>query len=235
MPDPDRAPILLLTRPMAAAQRFAQQLGLQVETIFSPLMRIDCLNIAPQTGDLQGIILTSENGAFAAGQIADLPRVAWCVGARTAEVAKEQGFDPISADGDAQNLISLILSRGVPGPLLHLHGEHVRGDVTGRLNAAGVVARATVAYRQHSQPLTQIALNALTGNRPVILPLFSPRTVTILGQSGPFNAPLHVIAIGKTVAELALGLHPTSVIQSKSPDAASMTRAVRDCLKFVSI
>lgn len=227
MPDPKPDPILLLTRPEPAARRFAQQLGLQIETLLAPLMRIELLDIAPPAEGLRGIILTSENGALAAGRMTGLPRQAWCVGARTAQVARAQGFDAVSADGDAQDLIAMILSHPASGPLLHLHGEHVRGDIVGRLNTAGVVARSITAYRQRSQSLTPATIAALAGTRPVILPLFSPRTVSILLEAGPFAAPLHVVPISQAVADLCGVLRPKTVVRADSPDAEAMVRAVR--------
>jgi uroporphyrinogen-III synthase len=231
MPEPKLAPILLLTRPIEAARRFATQLKAQVETLYSPLMQIDFLTIDPVIAGSCGIILTSENGAAAAGRMSGLPRVAWCVGDRTAVAAAEEGFTPISAGGDADALIALILSHHETGPLLHVRGEHVRGDVAKRLNVAGVVTREVIAYRQQSQPLSPHALAVLSGKRPVILPLFSPRTVTILVESGTFAAPLHVVPIGAAAAELALELRPQSILQAESPDAMAMIKAVRASLR----
>ena len=230
MPEPTLEPILLLTRPMAAARRFAAQLGGQVETLYSPLLRIDLLDSDPAVDIARAIILTSENGAAAAGRWPGLPRDAWCVGDRTAAAAAEVGFSPLSAGGDANALIALILSHHETGPLLHIRGEHVRGDLAKRLNAAGVITREFVAYRQQSQALSPQALAVLSGNRPVILPLFSPRTVTILAESSPFSAPLHVVPIGAEAAELAKELHPRSILQATSPDAMAMVRAVRASL-----
>ena len=229
MPDPQRDPILLLTRPEAAARRFVAQLGLGVEVLIAPLLRIDQLDVDPAVAGLAGIILTSENGAVAAGRLPGLPQRAWCVGDRTAEAAGEAGFDPISARGDADALVALILSGGETGPLLHIRGEHARGDVAGRLNAAGVMTRDVVAYRQTSQPLSPGALAVLAGNRPVILPLFSPRTVTILAEHGRFTAPVYLVAISQAVADVAARLHPRSLLQADGPDATAMAGAVRAC------
>ncbi len=229
MPDPSPNPILLLTRPVAAARRFAFQLGMSVETLIAPLIEIECLEVDPGPLAFTGIILTSENGAAAAGRLTGLPNRAFCVGDRTADVAREEGFVPVSAQGDANALVALILSRKEAGPLLYIRGEHVRGDLAERLNAAGVMVQEIVGYRQQSQPLSPEALVALAGNRPVILALFSPRTVSILLESGPFAAPLHVVAISAAVADVALGLCPRTILQADSPDATAMARAVRAC------
>ena len=223
-------PILLLTRPEAASLRFSAQVGAGVEMLISPLLRIDLREVGNLTPDLRGIILTSENGAVAAGRIPGLPRRAFCVGDRTAAVARDAGFDPTSAGGDAQALVALILSERESGPLLHIRGEHAGGDIAERLNAAGVVTVEVVAYRQQEQPLSPAAYTAMQGRRAVILPLFSPRTVSILAQQGPFSAPLHAVCISTAVAEQAKSLRPLSMMTAASPNARSMALAVRTCI-----
>lgn len=234
MPHPQLAPILLLTRPEAAARRFLAQLELPVQTLIAPLLRIDLLDPGLVGAGLTGLVLSSENGARAAGRIAGLPALAYCVGERTAEAAREAGFAPVCAYGDAKALIALILAQHETGPLLHIRGEHVRGNVSKRLNAACVPTQELVGYRQQSLPLSPQAVDVLAGARPVILPLFSPRTVTILAEAGPFTAPLHVVPISAAVAELARGLRPQSMLQAESPDAMAMVRAVRASLSAVT-
>lgn len=228
------APILLLTRPAPAARRFAAQVGADVATIFAPLLRIDWLDPQVDLRGLTGLILTSENGATAAARLAGLPPLAFCVGDQTARVAQDAGFRTRSAGGDAAALVDLILSQGVTGPLLHLCGEHVRGDITARLNAAGIVTRQAVAYAQTALPLSPQAVAALAGPCPVILPLFSPRTVTIIAQSGPFLAVSHVVAISASVADLARMLHPATMCISDRPDAKAMVEAVQQVLATVT-
>lgn len=229
------APVLLLTRPEAAARRFALQLGLSVETLLAPLFRIDQLDVAAIPADLHAIILTSENGAIAAARIRNLPHRAYCVGDHTAEVAREEGFDPISAKGDAEALIALILSQTNPGSLLHIRGEHARGNIVERLNAAGIAALELVTYRQQDLPLSAPAMAVLQGQRPVILPLFSPRTVTMLAQLGPFAAPLHAICISAAVAEQANALSPLTMTITANPDAGAMANATRNCFDLLTI
>ena len=226
-------PILLITRPEGAARRFVVQLNMKVETVVAPLIQIEPIALGPVSPGLWGIILTSENGAIAAGQISGLPRRAWCVGDQTAEAALAAGFDPISAGADAAALVTLILSQSAQGPLLHIRGEHARGDVAGRLNAAGFAAQEIVAYRQLELPLDQAARIALAGGRPVVIPLFSPRSGSILAQSGPFTAPLHVICISPTVAFQAKALEPHSCVTVDNPDGTAMIRAVRRKLELL--
>ena len=58
----NRSTLLTLRR------RFLAQLDLPVQTLIAPLLRIDLLNPGPVGAGLTGIILSSENGARAAGR-----------------------------------------------------------------------------------------------------------------------------------------------------------------------
>ena len=220
-------PILLVTRPEPAARRFLEAVraagAVPFRPVMAPVMEIRPVPAEVESGDLTGIILTSAHGAEAANRVG-LPRglTAWCVGDRTADVARDAGFSPISADGDADDLIALILSQAPIGPLLHLRGAHVRGDVAGRLNAAGRISREVVVYDQVEIPLAPEAMAVLMGDVPVALPLFSPRSGTILHDAGPFRAPLHVLAISPAVATAVKGLGMQSIWVADAPTGADM-------------
>lgn len=225
--------ILLLTRPAAASARTRAEIArLRPDTrvVISPAMEIVPI---PATIDTTpaGLILTSENGAEAAGRMG-LPQgmVAWCVGTRTAEVARAFGFDAVNADGDAEILLRAILSAPDTGPLLHLRGEHARGDIAPRLRAAGRAAQDIVVYRQEDRPLSPEARAVLAGAAPVILPLYSPRTAAIVAEQGPFSAPLHVIAISAAAARAAERLEPARISQIDNPDGQSMLSEIVDSL-----
>jgi uroporphyrinogen-III synthase len=222
-------PILLLTRPAAASARTRAAVELArpgVVVVESPVMEIARVPFA--VGEIPGgVILTSENGAEVAAGLG-LPEgtVAWCVGDRTAEVARAAGLRDISADGDAEALLRLILSAPEAGPLLHLRGEHARGDIVPRLRAAGRAARDAVVYRQVELPLTAGARAALGGSAPVVVPLYSPRSAAILARQGPFAAPLRVVAMSGAVARAATALGPESIVQIDNPDGRAMLSAI---------
>ena len=87
-----RAPTILLTRPLAQSQRFAAVLAdvISVPVMISPLMATEFLLPALPHHTYSAVLLTSETGAIAAGRMREhLPKRAWCVGDRTAQVATE--------------------------------------------------------------------------------------------------------------------------------------------------
>ena len=229
-------PIILLTRPQMQSERFAemcrQLLGAEQQIILSPLMEIEILPISVTWSRYLGLIFTSENGvrAYAQAQVGlDLP--AYCVGDRTAKAASEAGLKAHSAKGSADDLIELIKDAGVSGPLLHIRGEHMRGDIAGRL---GVPVDEVVAYDQVPKPLNTTALAALVGQKTVILTLFSPRTAELFfNETVRITAPLQVIAISETVKEAVLGSNHAQNAENiaiqiaLTPDAAAMLQAIK--------
>jgi uroporphyrinogen-III synthase len=145
---------LLVTRPRPDGERTAAALrarGHQV--LLADLLRIEAVpeaNLGP--GPWSAAILTSANAARAIERHprrAELLRLAaFAVGRRTAEAARAAGFaDVRSADGDARDLIGLVGSANVSGPLLYLAGEDRAGDLAAVLSAIGVAVETAVVYR----------------------------------------------------------------------------------------
>ncbi len=234
-----RPPTILLTRPAAQSARFAAALRLRFAGI-----RILCSaliaprHLSPTLADRKwtALILTSETAVLAARRIiadgATLPRLGFCVGTRTAEAARAAGFEPLSAQGDADALVDLILSHNPSGPLLHLQGRHSRGDIAKKLISAGIETYEAIAYAQESQSLTPEATAFLTSAAPVIAPLFSPRTAQILvAECARINrtAPLTIVALSSAVAIAAAPLAAQTTCAAR-PDAEAMVDAIATLL-----
>lgn len=223
---------VLLTRPAAQAARFAGQLaerfGARLVPVLSPLIATRFLMPDLRPAPWAAVVLTSQAGAEAAGHLrqnVSLPGLAYCVGSRTAQAATEAGFRAISADGDAEALIALILGAGAAGPLLHLHGAQTRGDVAARLSAGGAECQVAVVYVQEPQPLTPQALAVLQGAAPVVVPLFSPRSAQLFTTAAKDGtAPLLIAALSPAVAGAC---PPNAVICTAArPDAEAMLTAI---------
>jgi len=224
----------LLTRPAAASARFALALrevfGGTARVVISPLMEPVFLHPPLPPGPYHAVILTSETGAEAArrisAEVGGLPVRAYCVGDRTALAAAEAGFQPISAKGDADALVSLIKAEGVRGQLLHLRGRDSRGDIAQRLVSAGILAHEAIVYDQQPCPATPQALALLGGAEPVVVPLFSPRSADLLRDIGPICAPLWIAALSPAVADRAHLLHPVRIAVADRPEAACLLQAM---------
>ncbi|MFP4571067.1 uroporphyrinogen-III synthase [Rhodosalinus sp.] len=225
-------PTLLLTRPAEASERFAAQLrgvlGARTpKVLIAPLMRLDYAGRLPEMTRVAGLIFTSANGVRAyavAGGPRDLP--AWAVGDATAEAARRAGIPARAAGGDARALLDLMVRERPPGPLLHVRGEHARGDVARKLRVAGLDTRETVLYRQILLPLGDAARAALEGRAPVVVPLFSPRTAVQFATQHGGRAPLLVAAMSEAVAREVAHLPAVRLLTAERPDAPAMLRAV---------
>ena len=221
-------PILIMTRPTAQSENFASELvarwGQPLRIIYAPLIEIVLQESAFAHAD--AVIFTSANGVSAAAQF-ELPKglPAWCVGSRTAEVAGLAGFASIEGPGTADGLVGRIIDAKPIGSLAHIRGTHARGEVSARLNAAGIPCADVVAYDQRELAFTKEAQDALAGEDPVIFPLFSPRTAAILTKQGPFAAPVAVVAMSEAVQDALDPVYAMRAVVAQKPDAAAMIEA----------
>ena len=170
---------VLLTRPIADAERMAVRLGARATCIVSPLMRIVFDGALPV--GVGTALFTSANGVaawVAGGGTRGLP--AWTVGPRTAELAREAGFEVRGVAADAAALAALI-PEDVAAPV-HLRGVEQRGDLVARLRRRGIAAGEAVLYRQEPLAPTEAARAAVAAG-PVLVPLWSPRSAGLLFEA----------------------------------------------------
>jgi uroporphyrinogen-III synthase len=230
-----RAPTLLLTRPAPQSQRFAAEVQAAfgaLPVVLSPLMQAEDLHPTLPTDPIRAVILTSETGAEAAGRLnkagAVLPKLAFCVGDRTARAAEAAGFEARSAKGDATALVALIRATIRDGTLLHLCGEDSAGGIAETLTNGGIVTHSAIIYVQKPRPLTAEALALFGQDGPVLVPVFSPRSARLLAQAlrEPRRAPLWIAAISPAAAEAAAALNPDRMQTAERPDSENMLHAV---------
>ena len=212
---------LLLTRPFEQSLETAKRCeGLSANIVVSSLIEIVPTADMPETPADSSFVVTSQNGARRLPETQE-GIVVFCVGDRTAQIASELGYVTKSAKGDVDDLLSLINRRDEIGPLVHVRGVHTSGDLVAKLSAQGHQASEWIAYDQREQPLSADAKLALNGKKPIILPLFSPRTASLLLAQGPFSAPIHPIGMSQAVLD-ALGsmqTHPPRVAARPTADA----------------
>lgn len=221
-------PTLIMTRPVEQSESFASDLAVRwngpLRIVHSPLIKI-----VPQAVSLDvpdAVVLTSANGVTAAEPLG-LPKglPAWCVGNRTAEAARQAGFEPITGPGTAGGLVAHIIEAQPTGTLAHIRGKHTRGGMRARLTSAGLSCVDVIAYDQREMPLSAEAITVLDGEGPVIFPLFSPRTAAILFQQGPFAAPVVVVAMSEAVQDAVDPAQAEVLAVAEKPDAAAMIEA----------
>ena len=222
-------PAILLTRPSDDAQRFGDQLharlGRDVAIVVAPVLEIQLHPPAKLPDDGHIPVFTSRHGvaAYGPGQGA-----CFTVGGATALAARQAGFSPLSANGDAEALFQLICQQRPSQPLLHLRGTHTTGALAKRLQQAGFRAGECVVYSQETRPLNPEAQQLLLGARPVIVPLFSPRSARALFDQVQPTAPLCIATMSGAVAQNGHLPRHHSLRVAKTPDAPGMLDAVCD-------
>jgi uroporphyrinogen-III synthase len=223
-------PTLIVTRPAPQGEAFAQIVQAQwngpLHVVLSPLIKIEPIQVSADLSDLTGIILTSVNGVEAAKRLqlsANLP--AWCVGRKTGALARQAGFDPIIGPRDADALAQLIIKLAPTGPIAHIRGRHTRGDICIQLTRANIPCIDVVAYDQVECALNDDAREKLGGKKPVIFPLFSPRTATILSNEGSFAAPTYIVAMSNAVKAAVSNLANVKIEIAVRPDENAMVAA----------
>ncbi|MBF9034970.1 uroporphyrinogen-III synthase [Rhodobacterales bacterium HKCCE2091] len=223
------APLILLTRPCAQSERFAETLRGLAEIRIVPLMEIVTTGPLPDLSTAAGLIFTSENGVRAFAELSprrDLP--SWAVGGRTRAAAEAIGLVAREGGGTADTLVDAILVAPPDrGRLWHLRGTHATGDVAARLRDADRDADEAVVYDQRacapSEPLAPLAVG-----RRVVVPLFSPRSARLFaGAVGSGDGDWVPVCLSEAVAAALPDRLRRRAAVADSPDAAALARLLQ--------
>lgn len=179
------------------------------------------------SGD-ENVIFTSETAVRAFARLeARRSFQAWCVGERTAKVARHAGFKVSVGPGDAQGLAGII-ERSRPGARYFWpHGADTAFDMASALNGAGVRTNSATVYDQVAKPLSVEASEILQQACPVLVPLFSTRSAALFAEEARHaTAPLLIAVIGAHAAQEMAMLKPERCIVSARPDSESLLDAI---------
>ncbi len=231
----DMVPVLLMTRPQVASEAFVTALQGTGEAgftpVISPLIGVRTCGKLPDMTRYLGVIFTSANGVAAYRALGGtVTGACYVVGASTAAAARDAGFAPVSADGDAAALVQLVRSLSARGPLLHLRGTHARGDVAKKLSLAGTETHQAVIYDQPEMELTAEARATLNGLAPVVVPLFSPRSAARFASLGDVRAPLLIAAMSHAIWQEVVDLRAIQNIVTAQPTGGAMQKAALQLL-----
>jgi uroporphyrinogen-III synthase len=194
-----------ITRAQPEAERTAARVRERgADAIVAPLLTIVPCGYDTNTEGAQALIFTSSNGvrAFPDARGAR-DRIVLAVGDATAEAAREAGFaDVRSADGDVASLAALAKAVLDPakGKLIHIAGDHVAGDLSGELRAAGFSIERRLAY-------ASVAANkvpaGLRGPLDIVLLHSARAAVTFVALGAPNAAELTAGCLSEAVAQAA--------------------------------
>ncbi len=222
---------MLITRPRAQSDRFADLIApLGWVPVFAPLTEIVPMTDTAVPSHYQTLLFTSANGVRAFAYRVDPAGLrALCVGDRTADIARELGFDAASAGGTVDDLLGLALRDGEE-PFLHVRGVHGRGDLVGHLSDAGRQASEAILYDQRPLPLSTARLDDLAGGAISAVSLLSPRASCLFVEQvvGKIRSDLPFFCLSQAIAELLHRTGFTQVFTAQKPDMASLIACIRD-------
>ena len=216
-----------ITRAQADAERTAERVrALGAEAISAPLITIIPCGYDTNVEDAQALLFTSANGVRAFPDARRLhAKPVLTVGDATAEAARAAGFSDVrSADGDVGALAALAKAKLHPsgGKLVHIGGDHIAGDLPGKLRAAGFTVERRVAYAARA---ALVAPRELLGPLDIVL-FHSARAAETFVQLGAPNADqLTAACISEAVAQAAGKARWARIIVSPAPRDDALIRA----------
>ncbi|MCF6272611.1 MAG: uroporphyrinogen-III synthase [Rhodobacteraceae bacterium] len=163
---------LLLTRARPQAEAFAADMRGRTGLVplLSPMLEMQDIPVKIGLEGIAALAFTSRNGVSAFVRRSDHRLPAYCVGEATADLARQHGFETITAAGNIAALLEILPPTGV----LHLHGKHVTGSLG---------QQALAIYDQVARPLSSEAEMALRGGNIAAVALFSPRSAQLFAES----------------------------------------------------
>jgi len=227
----------LITRPSADSEPLAERLReMGVEPILAPLVEIVPRADAIAEFDLAGVLavlITSANGARMLARATERRDLRlFTVGDASAAAARDLGFLHVdSAGGDVSALAQLVYA-ALPsdgGPLVHVAGSEVAGDLSGALERAGFAVRRAVLYDQTpAAALPPAAAKALTRGTVEAALFYSPRTaatfVELVRKAGLETAAADMTAycLSENVAAKASDLPWKTVRVAADPEQGAL-------------
>ncbi len=225
-------PRVLVTRSEPGASETAaglRQAGF--EPVVESLFAIAPIDVAIPAHD--ALAFTSANGVRRFAMLSprrDAP--VFCVGERTAQEARALGYQTVWSAGAAVGALEDLIQRNLAMNmrLLHAGNEDTRGDLAGRLNAAGLSASFLPIFRAVpvEQPGPLLAAHLAGQAKFNAIMIHSPRAASILagfaaGMTG--HAPLAIAAISAAAAEPLSGFADRIEIAA-APDGPALFSAL---------
>ena len=230
---------VLITRPGEDGKALAEILGTSgVETVIEPLLAIKHIHgTALNVDSIQAMLLTSANGVRALARRTDRRDIpVYAVGDSTATTARKAGFAQVhSASGNVETLVELVIEILNPedGPLLHIAGSEVAGNLIGLIERAGFQCTREVLYEAIAErSLKSLTITALKNNQIDAVALYSPRSaenfVELIRKARLVRSCRKIIAIclSQAVADKVSEIQWLEVLTAAEPNQDALLRLI---------
>lgn len=227
----------LVTRPREDAEEVCTRLADRgFQPVLAPMMRIRIFPGARLALDgVQAVLLTSANGARALAAATERRDVRiLTVGEASARKTRGLGFSQVeSAKGDVDSLARLVRDRLDPagGPLVHVAGTVVAGDLAGALGDTGFTVRREILYEAAVVERLPVEAELALGAHEVAYALFfSPRTaatfVTLAVRARLDTGGIGAVALSPNVAAQLAALPWRRVLVARRPEQEALFAAL---------
>jgi uroporphyrinogen-III synthase len=217
---------LLVTRPEPDASETAARLrALDIEAVVDPLLRsVTLTTTLPPADGFAALAITSANALRALqdrGEIARLQTLpVYTVGDRSAAVARDLGFaQVVSAEGNVDDLVSLLAHAGVDGPVLYPTARQQAGDLAKALAPHGVMVITAAVYEM--QPADRLTSDIAACDGALF---YSRRTAETFARLAPKadRARPGMLCLSEAVAAPLMAAHFVRVSLADHPSEEAM-------------
>ena len=199
--------------------------------IVAPMLIIEPVAAYLETTGLQALLFTSANGVAAfARESTERSLPAFCVGDATGEAATANGFGNVRvAGGDVRALATFVAQTLRPGagPLLHVAGADLAGDLVGALRREGFTAERRIFYRAVVvRHLPQAARDALHDSIDAVM-FHSARGCAAFRDAIEKDADMQRIAalcLSPAIAQVARAMQWRDVVVAQAPREDALLR-----------
>lgn len=232
---------ILIYRPQPAASRTARAVeALGHKAFMYALFNIEPTHNTIPQADYDNMIITSES-VFEVG-IDFTPYIyypLYVVGKRTQEAARDAGFITVHTPAPTSLALSeqLTKSRRMPEKWLYLAGIDRKKDLEQRLTQAGHLVKITEVYQARAtNQLPQSLITRLNAHDIDVVLHYSTRSADVffklLRKADLISTIMNMrhVIISERVSSSLIGIHPSLVTVSQSPDE----EAVLEALKSIS-
>lgn len=207
-----------ITRALPEAEATARRVrAFGAEPVIAPLLTIVPCAYNTNVDGAQALLFTSINGVRAFPNPSGAHAPVLCVGEATAEAAQAAGFAEVrTAGGDVAALAALAKATLDPaeGKLIHIAGEHIAGDLSGELEAAGFDIERRIAYAA----VAASALPPVFAEALDIVLFYSARAAeTFVALGAPNAANLIAACMSPGVAQKAAAAPWKRIIVAPAP------------------
>jgi uroporphyrinogen-III synthase len=212
------------------------QAGVEENMIqIAPVLEIVPVDAPIEIAAHEAVIFSSIAGVdVAAKKLGRAELKAYCVGEKTAAAARHLGYEVCTVAPDVERLFQQMSARPVEA-VVHIRGEHTRGNLVSKLRGLGWSAREQVVYQQKEVPFATKVFDIIQRENPLVLPLFSPRSARLLVDRLPKRGDIYGIAMSEAVRQVVNDFEWSRLDVANAPDAASMVSQTLHVLKGLRI